>query len=74
MLLEISKWRRVKPPSEIYRPGNLLPYTLRGISRKYALLLGQCGDLGFFGNFFSESSFWYILLKFTSDFKSALHF
>ncbi len=27
---------------EIYRPGDLLPYTLQGISRKYALLLGQC--------------------------------
>jgi hypothetical protein len=25
-----------------YWPGDLLPYTLRGISRKYALLLGQC--------------------------------
>ncbi len=43
MLLEISERRRVKPPSEIYRPGDLLPYTLRGISRKFALLLGQCG-------------------------------
>jgi hypothetical protein len=42
MFSEISEWRRVKPPSEIYRPGDLLPYTLRGISRKYALLLGQC--------------------------------
>jgi hypothetical protein len=42
MLKEISEGRGVKPPSEIYRPGDLLPYTLRGISRKYALLLGQC--------------------------------
>jgi hypothetical protein len=42
MLWEISEGRRVKPTSEIYRPGDLLPYTLRGISRKYALLLGQC--------------------------------
>jgi hypothetical protein len=42
MLLEISEGRRVKPTSEIYRPGDLLPYTLRGISRKYALLLEQC--------------------------------
>jgi hypothetical protein len=40
---EISKGRRVKPPSEIYWPEDLLPYTLQGISRKYALLLGQCG-------------------------------
>jgi hypothetical protein len=39
---EISEGSRVKPPSEIYRPGDLLPYTLRGISRKCALLLGQC--------------------------------
>jgi hypothetical protein len=43
MLSEISKERRVKQPSEIYRPGDLLPNTLRGISRKYALLLEQCG-------------------------------
>jgi hypothetical protein len=42
MLWEISEGRRVKPPSEIYRPGDFLPYTLRGISRKCALLLGQC--------------------------------
>jgi hypothetical protein len=42
MFTEISEWRRVKPPSEIYRPGDLLPYTLRGISQKYAILLGQC--------------------------------
>jgi hypothetical protein len=42
MLWEISEGRRVKPPSEIYRPGDLLPYTLRIISRKCALLLGQC--------------------------------
>jgi hypothetical protein len=42
MLWEISEGRRVKPPLEIYRPGDLLPYTLRGISRKCALLLGQC--------------------------------
>ncbi len=41
MLLEISEGRRVKPPLEIYRPGDLLPYTLRGITWKYALLLGQ---------------------------------
>jgi hypothetical protein len=38
MLLEISEGRRVQPPSEVYRPGDLLPYTLQGISRKYALL------------------------------------
>jgi hypothetical protein len=42
MFSEISEGRRVKPCSEIYRPGDLLPYTLRGISRKYALLLGHC--------------------------------
>ncbi len=42
MLSEISKGRRIKPPSEIYRPGDLLPYTLREIIWKYALLLGQC--------------------------------
>jgi hypothetical protein len=42
MLEEISEGRRVKPPSEIYRPGDLLPYTLRGISQKYSILLGQC--------------------------------
>jgi hypothetical protein len=42
MLWEISEGRRVKPPSEIYRPGDLLPYTLQGISWKCALLLGQC--------------------------------
>jgi hypothetical protein len=42
MLSEISEGRRVKPPWGIYWPGDLLPYTLRGISRKYALLLGQC--------------------------------
>jgi hypothetical protein len=41
MLSEISEGRRVKPPSEIYRPGDVLPYTLRGISRKSALFLGQ---------------------------------
>jgi hypothetical protein len=45
MLWEISEGRRGKPPSEIYRPGDLLPYTLRGISRKCALLLGQCRSL-----------------------------
>jgi hypothetical protein len=33
---------RIKLPSDIYRPGDLLSYTLRGISRKYVLLLGQC--------------------------------
>jgi hypothetical protein len=37
MLSEISEGRRFKPPSEIYRPGDLLPYTLRGITWKYAL-------------------------------------
>jgi hypothetical protein len=37
MLWEISEGRRVNPPSEIYRPGDLLPYTLRVISRKCAL-------------------------------------
>jgi hypothetical protein len=42
MLWEISEGRRVKPSSEIYRPGDLLPYTLQVISRKCALLLGQC--------------------------------
>ncbi len=42
MLSEISQGTRVKLPSEIYRPGDLLPYTLRGIFRKYALLLRQC--------------------------------
>jgi hypothetical protein len=42
MLSEISKGRRVKPTSEIYWPGDLLPYTLQGITQKYALLLGQC--------------------------------
>ncbi len=42
MLWKISEGRRVKRPSEIYRPGDLLPYTLRGISRKCALLLEQC--------------------------------
>jgi hypothetical protein len=42
MLSEILEGRRVKPPLEIYRPGDLLPYTLRGITRKYMLLLGQC--------------------------------
>ncbi len=42
MISEISEGRRVKPPSEIFRPGNLLPYTLPVISRKYALFLGQC--------------------------------
>jgi hypothetical protein len=45
MLWEISEERRVNPPSEIYRPGDLLPYTLRGISRKFALLLGQCTNV-----------------------------
>jgi hypothetical protein len=42
MLLGLSEGRKVKPPSEIYLPGDLLPYTLSGIPRKYALLLGQC--------------------------------
>ncbi len=42
MFSEISEWRRVKLPSEIYWPGDLLPYTIRGVSRKYALLLGLC--------------------------------
>jgi hypothetical protein len=42
MLSEISERRRVKPPSESYQPEDLLPYTVRGITRKYALLLGQC--------------------------------
>jgi hypothetical protein len=42
MLWEISEERRVNPSSEIYLPGDLLPYTLRGISRKFALLLGKC--------------------------------
>ncbi len=41
MLSEISEGRRVNPTLEIYRPGDLLPYTLGGISWKYALLLGQ---------------------------------
>ncbi len=27
---------------EIYPPGDLLSYTLRGITQKFALLLGQC--------------------------------
>jgi hypothetical protein len=45
MLWEISEGRRVKPPSEIYWPGYFPPYTLRGISRKCALLLGQCSTL-----------------------------
>jgi hypothetical protein len=45
MLWEISEERRVNPPSEIYQPGDLLLYTLRGISRKFALLLGQCSDI-----------------------------
>ncbi len=40
--LEISEGRRVKPSLEIYSRGDLVPYTLRGISQKYALLLGQC--------------------------------
>jgi hypothetical protein len=44
MLSEISEGRRVKPSSEIYRLGDLLPYTLQGISQKYALLLGQCTE------------------------------
>jgi hypothetical protein len=43
MLSEISKGRKVKPPSEIYRPGDLLPFTLWGITRNCALLLGQSG-------------------------------
>jgi hypothetical protein len=30
MFLEISEGRRVKPALEIYRAGDLLPYTLRG--------------------------------------------
>jgi hypothetical protein len=29
MLSEISEGRRVKPPSEIYRPGDLLTYTVQ---------------------------------------------
>jgi hypothetical protein len=44
MLSEISGRRRVKPPSEIYWPGDLLSYTLGGISQKHALLLGQCAS------------------------------
>ncbi len=28
--------------NHLYRPGDLLPYTHRGITRKYALLLGLC--------------------------------
>jgi hypothetical protein len=34
MLSEISKGRMVKTPSEIYLPGDLLPYTLGGIILK----------------------------------------
>ncbi len=48
MLLEISKGRRIKLPSEIHRPGDLLPYTLQGIYQKYALLLGKCTPLVIF--------------------------
>jgi hypothetical protein len=39
MLSEISKRRRVKIPSDIYRPGDLLPYTL----------LFRTEDAGFLG-------------------------
>jgi hypothetical protein len=39
--LEISEGRRVKSFRK-FPKGEVLPYTLRGISRKYALLLGQC--------------------------------
>jgi hypothetical protein len=42
MLSEISKGRMVEPPSEISRPGDLLPYTLREITQRYALLSGKC--------------------------------
>jgi hypothetical protein len=35
MLSEISKGRRVKLPSKIYLAGELLPYTLQGITQKY---------------------------------------
>ncbi len=58
MLSEISEGRRFKPPSEIYRPGDLLPYTLRGITWKYALCFYDSDVYGtllcmlfLFGNF-----------------------
>jgi hypothetical protein len=45
MFSEMSEKRRVKTPLEIYPSGDLLPYTLRGITQKFALLLGQCVHL-----------------------------
>ncbi len=45
MLLEISEGRWVKLLLETSPPGDLLLHTLRGITRKSALLLGQCGPL-----------------------------
>jgi hypothetical protein len=57
MFSEISEGRRVKLPSEICWPGDLLPYTLRGITgtRKHALLLGQCSYCGGGGGIYNRS-------------------
>jgi hypothetical protein len=40
MLSEISEAMRVKMPSEICLPGDLLPYTLRRITRKFCPAFG----------------------------------
>ncbi len=57
MLSEIAEGRRVKPATEIYPPGDLLTYTLPGISLNYELLLdsvnlparGTCSRIHFQG-------------------------